>query len=303
MLFKSKYPIVAMAMNRVSNLNLAIATSKAGAVPSISAFNYYTGPGKLDYNWLRKDIQQFHKECPDADLIISIDTQFMISKDSIMCDMLIEENISHVELIQVDSLYRSNEDIVTSHQSRMQDAGVKLILKVVTVPSDISRYARWSGNRQVDALGIKSPDSAGRQGDEKGIEFAINYTREYYGGIDIIAVGGVGTKDDIASMMELGANYVGIGTLFAATEESPLSIEAKNQLVNKNSETLKKLKTDGADQNALVFSKYEGKDNDNNTFSLHAGITTGNTGHVFAGKGISSITSIVSVNTLVKSLV
>ncbi len=303
MLFTSKYPIVAMAMNRVSNLELAIATSKAGAVPSISAFNYYTGPGKLDYNWLRKNIQQFYEQCPGQDLIISIDTQFMIDEESPMCSLLIEEKVSHVELIQVDKLFRSNEQVVTNHQSKMQDSGIKLILKVVSVPTDISRYARWAGSRQVDALGIKGPDGAGRQGDEKGIEFAINYAREYYGGIDIIAVGGIGTKSDIDSMIKLGADYVGIGTLFAATEESPLSIEAKNQLVNKNAETLGQLKTEGADQNALIFSEYKGKDNDNNTFSLHAGITTGTTGHVFAGKGISSITSIVSVNTLVQSLV
>lgn len=303
MLFNSKYPIVAMAMNRVSNLQLAIATSKAGAVPSISAFNYYTGPGKLNYDWLRKNIQEFYKTCPGEDLIISIDTQFMTDKESPMCDMLIEEKVSHVELIQIDSLYRSNEDTVTSHQNRMQDAGIKLILKVVTVPSDISRYARWSGNRQVDALGIKSPDGAGRQGDIKGIEFCINYAKEYYGSIDIIAVGGIGTKEDIERMKSLGAKYVGIGTLFAATEESPLSTEAKNQLVNKNAEALGKLKTDSVDQNALVFSEYEGKDNSNNTFSLHAGITTGTKGHVFAGKGINNITSIVSVNTLVQSLV
>lgn len=303
MLFNSKYPIIAMAMNRVSDLKLAIATSKAGAVPSISAFNYYTGPGKLSYDWLRKNIKQFYKECPNADLIISIDTQFLIDEESTMCDLLIEEKVSHVELIQVDELYRSNEAVVTSHQSRMQDSGIKLILKVVSVPTDISRYARWAGNRQVDALGIKSPHGAGRAGDAKGIEFCINYAREYYSGIDIIAVGGVGTKEDIKSMTELGADYVGIGTLFAATEESPLSNEAKNQLVNKNAETLGKLQTESAKQNALIFSEYKGKDNDNNTFSLHAGITTGTTGHVFAGKGISHITSIVTVNTLVQSLI
>jgi len=291
-----------MAMNRVSDLNLAIATHKAGAVPSISVFNYYTAPGVLGYGWLKEDIQKFHKQCPGGEIIMSIDTQFMLEDQSVMCDLLIQQQVSHVELIHIDTLYRAHEQSVIKHQSRMQDAGIKLILKVVSVPTDISRYARWDGNRQVDALGIKGPDGAGRQGDAKGIEFAINYAREYYANIDIIAVGGVGNRKDVDAMLALGANYVGIGTLFAATIESPLSKEAKDQLVNRNADKLSKLKTSGADQNALIFSEYKGKDNENNTFSLRAGIKTGTEGHVFAGKGISSITDVVSVNILVDSL-
>ena len=38
-LLGSKYPIIAMAMNKVSDVNLAIAVRKAGAIPSLSVFN------------------------------------------------------------------------------------------------------------------------------------------------------------------------------------------------------------------------------------------------------------------------
>jgi NAD(P)H-dependent flavin oxidoreductase YrpB (nitropropane dioxygenase family) len=304
MLFSSKYPIVAMAMNRVSDAGLAIATHNAGAVPSISAFNYFSGPGIYNYRLLREAIQQYHSACLNGEIIISIDTQFMIHELSEMCDMLIEEKVSHVELIQVDKLYRNHETNVLNNQDRLQDAGIKLILKVVNVPSDLSRYARWRGNRQVDGLGIKGPDGAGMAGDDKGLPFCIEYTKEHYPGMEIIAVGGIGNKTDVDNTLALGVEYIGAGTLFAATAESNLSIEAKNGLIKGFANNLSKLTspTSRLHQNALVFSEYTGKDNPNHTFSLAAGIKTGTIGHLFAGKGIESITEIVTVNTLVRSL-
>ena len=39
--FNSKYPIIALAMNQVSDAKFAIECSNAGIYPSISLFNYY----------------------------------------------------------------------------------------------------------------------------------------------------------------------------------------------------------------------------------------------------------------------
>jgi NAD(P)H-dependent flavin oxidoreductase YrpB (nitropropane dioxygenase family) len=141
-------------------------------------------------------------------------------------------------------------------------------------------------------------------GDDKGLPFCIEYTKEHYPGMEIIAVGGIGNKTDVDNTLALGVEYIGAGTLFAATAESNLSIEAKNGLIKGFANNLSKLTspTSRLHQNALVFSEYTGKDNPNHTFSLAAGIKTGTIGHLFAGKGIESITEIVTVNTLVRSL-
>ena len=281
MLFNSKYPIVAVAMNKVSDLNLAIATHNAGAVPSISAFNY------SDIRELQSDIQTFNTKCPNAELIISINSNKI--QELSVYNILIEEKVSHVEII----LDHPSKGFLVNHLNKLRDAGIKLILK--------------GGNpeyvRQVDGLVIKSSNGAGRVSDTRGLKFAINQAKELYPGIEFIGVGGIGNKNDIDNTLALGADYVGIGTLFAATKESCLSTEAKNKLVYNNSENLSQLRTTRGPQNALVFSKYRGHDTGNNSLSLEAGIRTGTQGHVFAGKGIDSITEIVSVDTLIKSLV
>jgi NAD(P)H-dependent flavin oxidoreductase YrpB (nitropropane dioxygenase family) len=278
MLFDSRYPIVAVAMNKVSDLNLAIATHNAGAVPSISAFNY------SNINELKSDIQTFNAKCPNAELIISTKMQ-----DPSVYDVLIQEKVSHVEIV----LSSNNKIFPPNNLNKLRDAGIKIMLK-----GDNPEYARL-----VDGLVIKGSNGAGRVGDTRGLKFAINQAKELYPGIEIIGVGGIGNKNDVDNTLALGADYVGIGTLFAATKESCLSTEAKNKLVDNNSENLSQLRTTRGPQNALVFSKYRGHDNNNNSLSLEAGIRTGTQGHVFAGKGIDSITEIVSVDTLIKSLV
>ena len=54
MKFNSKHPIIAMPMNGVSTVDLAIAVTRAGAVPSLSIFNYYESGRanlkQLDFN-------------------------------------------------------------------------------------------------------------------------------------------------------------------------------------------------------------------------------------------------------------
>ena len=54
--FNSKYPIIALAMNQVSDAKFAIECSNAGIYPSISLFNYNT------FNLLLDDIHFFVKE-------------------------------------------------------------------------------------------------------------------------------------------------------------------------------------------------------------------------------------------------
>jgi NAD(P)H-dependent flavin oxidoreductase YrpB (nitropropane dioxygenase family) len=73
-ILKSKYPVVAMAMNKVSDLPLAIAVAKSGGVPSFSIFNY------KNYDLLEKDIIEFKNTCKNDKFFISLGVEEFISQ-------------------------------------------------------------------------------------------------------------------------------------------------------------------------------------------------------------------------------
>ena len=58
----------------------------------------------------------------------------------------------------------------------------------------------------------------------------------------------------------------------------------------------------GARQRAVVFDEH-GDDDFNNTVGLYSGLRTGNSGHIFIGNAIDSITEMLSVQEIVDHLV
>jgi imidazole glycerol phosphate synthase subunit HisF len=121
-------------------------------------------------------------------------------------------------------------------------------------------------------------------------------------GIPVIAVGGISTAEQVSILLEAGAAAVGIGTLFAASSESCLSIEAKKQLVGASYKDLSQLATTDLSQNALVITDADPTDTVNNSKGLMHGVTTGTSGHIFAGKSIDNITQIDSVKNIIERL-
>ena len=101
--------------------------------------------------------------------------------------------------------------------------------------------------------------------------------------------------------MGMGCIGVAIGTLFAASEESCISKETKLKMIESSSNEIKRLDS-GAQQNAIIFSRIE-EDDFNNTNSLNMGMKDPTNGHIFAGKGIDHIKSILPVKDIVQLLV
>lgn len=304
--FGCRYPVVSVAMNQVSNADLAIAVAQAGGFPSISAFNYHVAKGVVGWDLLRADIQKFQDSENNCNFILSLDTAFIQSDKPQVIDLITEFKISHVELIGMEE-HRVNPatlDKINYWLSYLQSHGVKLILKAVVLPDDFDIWCRWNnGNNCVDAIAIKGPKGAGRVGDTNlSLEQMIAWSQQHYPDIPIIAVGGVGNAQDVQQLLDLGVMAIGIGTLFAASHESPVSREAKLKMIAAGNTELTKLSTDRLKQNALKLGKFDQQDNANNTFSLRAGIKTGNQGHIFAGHGISAVTEILPVNMIIKRL-
>ncbi len=304
--FGCRYPIVAVAMNQVSDVNLAIAVAQAGGFPSISVFNYYITRGTIGWDLMRSEISRFQTSIGNCNFILSLDTAFIQSNNPQIIDLIREFKISHVEVIGVEEHRRDPSMLAKINHwlTYLQSQGVKLILKTVVLPDDLEHWSHWdSGRSRVDAFAIKGPKGAGRVMEtDLSLEQMILWTQEHYPDIPIIAVGGAGNAQDVKQLLDLGVTAIGAGTLFAAAAESPISKETKLKMIGAGNSELTKLNTDYLKQNALKLGEFNSPDTENNTMSLRAGIKTGNKGHVFAGHGINSITEILPVNTIVERL-
>lgn len=279
----SKYPIVAMAMNRVSDIALAKAVDAAGAVASLSVFNY-------DQNGLaglKQDLDEFGH----GKIVISLGVTELINPK--ILNTLLEYKIEFIELIPDTN----GEFSVTDQKKIDKDTALKTLKS-----NGVKIFVKCIGEDEIDisatAIIIKGNDGAGR-----GIfptKKLFEYIRNKYPTLNVIVSGGVGTADDVKFYMDNGALAVGIGTLLAASQESKISIETKLKMV---AATVKDLSdfTSGAKQRSLIFS--EVADDYNHTIGLSKGIHTPTIGHVFAGNGIDHVTEIKPVADIINALV
>ncbi len=286
-LFNCKYPIVAVGMNKVSDVPLAIACHRAGIFPTISVFNYLTKVGELDPQLLKSELEKYIKVTGSTDVIVSMTPKEFIMP--IVQEILLTLKISHVELL--DTVNPEVFSIFQEAKTNFNYSGGKIIFKVL--------YAR-DRLQEFDGYIIKGSDGAGRSNPDSSLEDLFQRVRQIYPNAKIIPSGGISTSQQIKYWMDNGAEAVGIGTLFAASKESSISNKAKEQLVNANSQDLKILKD--INQRALVFSETS-PDGINNTPGLRIGIKTGTQGHLFAGKGVDQIKDILTVEEIVQTLI
>lgn len=285
---ESKYPILCTPMNQVSDINLAIAVHKAGAYPGLSIFNYEKKDDQIDIESLEKDLIRFKKETNADDLLISMSALNLIH-DQRLLEVLVEMRMLNIEILDA-----VNDKTIPSIQRIRKD------LK----PKNFRLFFKEIAARmimEVDVLILKGPDGAGRSLKDgpqlKDLFFKMKYS---FPNLPLIPSGGIGSKEDIDFFIRNGAAAVGVGTLFAASEESPLSLETKMKIVKSSFSDIQKIGKHN--QSALIFQKIE-NDDENNTQSLKLGIQGPDSGHVFAGKSIDKIDRIYSVKELIDKLI
>jgi hypothetical protein len=293
------YPLMAAAMNQVSDANLAIAVREAGGLPSISIFNYADHENTVDYSLLEEEISKYINATGDGLLVLSVDPTVIDIK---LIDLLQKHSISHIELIPNYEHIKKPwlRNVLENNLLKIQALGMKIILKVVVYPEDIKYWSVWN-NKKVDIISVKGPLGAGRVS-INNIDLVELTKQAITSGIPVIAVGGISTAEQVSILLEAGAAAVGIGTLFAASSESCLSIEAKKQLVGASYKDLSQLDTTDLSQNALVITDADPTDTVNNSKGLIHGVTTGTNGHIFAGKSIDNINQIDSVKNIIERL-
>jgi len=283
----SKYPIIAMAMNKVSDINLAKAVRLAGGLPSLSGYNYNN-----NYSLLEQDILEYKNTFNDAKLLLSIGVDELLTPQ--IFKMIIDYNVEFIELIPDTDEENPNKEINEDNKlvavKLLNNAGIKVFIKCL---------GRIGNIDNVTGLILKGREGAGR-GFYK-TDPLFDHVREKHPSLHIIISGGIGTAEQVAYYMNKGALAIGIGTLFAACKESKISIESKLKMINASSTDITRFST-GAAQNALIFTEVE-NDNFNHTAGIRLGVQGVAAGHIFAGESIDQITGIVPVENIINILV
>lgn len=290
-----KWPIAIMAMNRVSDVKLAVAAANAGILPSLSIFNYYVAPGTVSIQKAKDALDDYNRQTNGAPLLLSVSVDTLVNDASFQ--LLLDYKLKVIELV-LDSPHENqisaDRDALRNQRiSELANNGTFILQKALNVHDmeDIGLHG----------FILKGPGGAGRvMHDETNLIDRIKKCRELHPESIIIANGGVGNAQQLKECLDAGADAVGLGTIFAAAEECSISMETKLKMVEASAEDIKKL-NGGARQQALVFKELT-KDVYNNTHGLAEGIKNPSQGHVFAGTGISDINAIKPVAQIVEEL-
>jgi len=286
-MISSKFPIIAMPMNGVSTTELAIAVHNAGAFPSISVFNYYS-EGRISIKKLTNEFLKFQDKTGSSNILVSMHWEELLHPA--VLDMLISCKIFSIELF-VRPISHSSWPVLIDHIKKLRKENFKIIFKTTgLVP--ISEF---------DALVIKGPLGAGRSFlNTLDLENDFYKLKEKLPDSCLIPSGGIGCSEQVKYYISRGASAVGIGTLIAASEESCVSIETKQKIINSTSSDITVIGP--LNCRGLLFSKLE-NDDDNNSKSLREGIKGTTQGCIYVGNGIDHIKQIMPVKDIIESLV
>lgn len=284
MLF-SKHPILAVPMNKVSDLRLALACHSAGIFPSLSFFNYLE-KGNFDLISFEQDLSTFRNITNSNNLLISMGAYQLLDRK--VLEILVSNNFLKIEII--DGLDMFTVPKIQKIRKDLKGKGFQLFVKHI-FPRLIM---------DTDVVIVKGNEGAGGIAEKNySLKELFNYMSTAFPTLNIIPSGGIKNSADIKYYLDRNACAVGIGSLFAFSKESLISDETKNKVVESSSDKITKIK--GKNQNGIVFDEID-HDDSNNTLSLQLGIKDPTKGHIFVGSSVDAIDSIKTVKEIVDSL-
>lgn len=303
--FNSKYPIVSLAMNKVSNVDLAIAVSKEGGIPTIPIFNFNIDDNTIDYINFDKSLEKFYSECFDNELIISITDK--LESDKNFYEIYLKYNFKYIEIIlekikfvgteiEPNALFQIKNFL--NQFLKYKKSGVKFICRAITKFSIIEFEKKTDGF--FDAYILKSDKSAGKvikRLKKETLEEEVIFLKNIFPNIKIIPCGGI-NNNEAKKLLELNCPAIGYGTIFALSKESSVSLETKHKLIEMSiSNNIENT------HNGVIFKKLNIQDDKNHTQALKKGIESPKEGLIYVGHGISSITEIKSVKEIISEIV
>lgn len=218
-LFKIKYPIIQGGMIWCSGWKLASAVSNQGGLGLI-------GAGSMYPDVLKEHIFKAQK---------ATDKPFGVN-----LPMLYPDIESHIETIishKVPVVFTSAGNPKTWTEI-LKNEGITVVHVVSSV-----KFAQKAQEAGVDAVVAEGFEAGGHNGRDETTTFCLIPDVRRQIDIPLIAAGGIGTANQIAAAMILGADGVQIGSRFAATKESSAHDLFKNEIVKaKEGDTLLTLK-------------------------------------------------------------
>lgn len=291
--FDCKYPIVEAMMNQGSSFDLAVAVRNAGAFPSL--FLDHNHP--VQYAHIQSQLEEFKHVTGSVNLVVPITRDLLLDRDYIK--LLYNFGPSHIEIFPSD--HKGNVNYGREFlNSPLVIAALKLLKIKSKIILRIYQPIDPTDATQIDAVYVKGKESAGKTGDWSVKELFL-HQRKLTPEIPVIPYGGVGSPDQVQWYLSHGAIAVGVGTMFAATVESPLSTAIKQKIVNSSKNDLTYLTDTG--QNCLVLGEIAKEDNWNRLTSLKQGVTgNGRVGHVYLSEAVDHIDRIQTVSETVEFL-
>lgn len=293
MFFPSRYPIMCAVMNGASDLNLALAVEAAGAMPSLM-IPVRNQERQIDLGPLDQAFGQYRERTGHCNLVLGVHHKDLFEPQ--FMQWLNTARPSHIELLgySIDNSVYMNDRRWPVVMSR-----VRKFAKVLTRSTSAAYSPDWA-----DAMCIKGRESAGFGGDTSVRDLAMQQLR-YDPACHVIPYGGIGSAQQVKEYMDMGAVAVACGTIFAASQESSLTVEVKMKIVESSVDDLIRFPDTG--QRALVLGDPDQSQavpgDINRTQSLYRGITgDGRIGHIYMGESIRYVTSIRSVREIVEDL-
>jgi len=291
-------------MNQVSDSKLAIAAHDAGIVPSLTVPSI---PGSYEIQMkinldkalveFEKNLIEFRKHTPNGEIIAAFSPK-IFSNYSII-ELIIKYKISHIEFF--DRLEQKNIPILQT----LRKLNIKIIQKYLTLgATTIEEKPKLfiDAVSHVDAINLKGPDGAARViNTNETLMRRYEIFRKKFPTKPIIVSGGISTSAEIKQYLDAGATAVGLGTVFALSEESCISHEKKLSLINMSYGDVSKVKAGSMYQNAIVFTPTPDTD-ENNSVGLVVGRDSADKGLIFVGKGIDNVNAIKPVAQIVEEL-
>jgi hypothetical protein len=277
-------------MNQVSNVDLAIAIHNAGAFPSI-IIHTFIKDNKFNSDLYKSELQRFQNKTNSTNLLLSIGFKLLLH-DTIT-EPFFKLGFKHIELFH----YFSNETEWSSILERckyLEDKyDAKIMFKISTNEMESDSY--------YSTIILKGEEAAGRSSNTpKPIKEKFLEYRNMFPNTNIVPCGGIYNYEQVKFYMDNGALAIGIGSLFAASEESSLSIESKKKIINSSKSDI----TLGGQLNFKgLFSTILEDDDLNLTKSLHAGVNNPDEGCIYMGDAIDHITEILPVKVIIDRLI
>lgn len=304
-IFNSKYPILEACMNKGSTVPLAIAVHEAGAYPSLSSWTYGG-----NFNFMQKELDSFVNATNSNHIHLSFELKELIQFKQPCLQIIKSHHIPTIEIIarrysDSDQTYEGvSDDVIRNYLYDIKQLGTKLFCRAYRIITKDEMQAHF-----LDGICIKGSDSAGASGNKRlPVKQKFLLQKQATPDAALIPYGGVGTSEHLKQYLELGAEIVAVGTLFAASKESIILDETKQLMIEATTRDISVVRHTVKNQtvhtqNAIRLGNYNHKDDINGTKALVSALyQNSKIGHVFAGASIDHVKEILPCKQIVQNL-